>query len=208
MLSRESLISYAMNFAAFLVDSKAGEKINKIILFGSVAREDFTEESDIDLFIDADKKLEKEIEKIFTLFRSSQTYKTWELKGLKNELSLKVGNLKKWGLRREVISSGIVLYGKHSELPEKAVYYLMITTDLKKKKTAQQMKIWRKLYGYKQKIGKKVYESKGLLEEAGGRKLGKAIILIPMEKRKEILQFLNKNKVTYTVNELWSDTFE
>lgn len=208
MVTKSSLVSYAMSFASFLIDSKLGKDINKIILFGSVARGDYNEDSDIDLFIDTEEKMENEIEKILSLFSSSRIHEIWSLKGIKNEISIKVGKLEEWKLRREVISSGILLYGKYSKLPENVTYYMMIRlVDINRKKTSQQIKIWRKLYGYKQKIGKKIYISKGLVEKANGTKIGKAIFIIPMEKRRNILDFLNKNRVSYKVHELWSDTF-
>jgi hypothetical protein len=99
-----------------------------------------------------------------------------------------------------------MLYGKYNEMPEKMNYYLLINMDVRKFKPSKQMSIWRKLYGYRQKIGAKLYVGKGLVERLGGRKLGKAMVLIPMENRREIISFLNKNKISYTVNELWSDT--
>ena len=205
-MKRNLLIGYAMSFASFLLDSSVGARINRIILFGSVARGDFNEESDIDLFIDTDKDIEGEIDKLLKLFGSSRINEIWKLKGMKSDISVKVGDLKKWSLRRDVISSGITLYGKYNEIPEKVNYYLLIKIDVSKFKSSRQMSIWRKLYGYRQRIGTKIYTGKGLVERLGGKKIGKAIILIPMENRKEIINFLNKNRVSYTVNELWSDT--
>ena len=155
MIERESLISYAMSFASFLLDSKIGTKISKIILFGSVARGDFDEASDIDIFVDTNAKIEKDVDRLMTLFMSSKTYEAWKLKGVKNDISVKTGYLEKWSLRREIISSGILLYGKYNELPKNAKYYEMIKIDLKKFKTSDQVRIWRKLYGYREKIGKK-----------------------------------------------------
>lgn len=206
-MKRNTLIGYAMSFTSFLLDSEVGEKINKIILFGSVARGDFNEKSDIDLFIDAPEEIEKNIEKTLTSFRYSKINETWKLKGMKHEISLKIGNLNKWALKREVISSGIFLYGKYNEIPEKARYYLMVRMSLKNIKFSQQMKLWRNLYGYKQKIGNRNYIKDGLLKKLNGKKIGKAVILIPMENRKEILNLLNKNKIRYAVNEIWSDSF-
>lgn len=206
MMPRNSLIGYALSFVSFLLDSKMGEKIDRIILFGSVARGDFDDESDIDLFIEADEKHEKEIYKVLELFASSRINEVWKLKGVKNDISVKVGRLKKWSLRRDVISSGVMLYGKYNEMPEKMNYYLLIKMDVSRFKPSRQMAIWRKLYGYRQKIGAKLYVGKGLVEKLGGRKLGKTMVLIPMENKREIINFLNKNKVSYTVNELWSDT--
>ncbi len=207
MMYKKSLIAYAMNFASFIVDSVVGDKINKIILFGSVARGDTTEESDIDLFIDAPENIEKEIMGQLALYQASQAQKLWKHKGATNELSLKVGNLDKWQLKREVISSGILLYGKYSELPKHTTYYLLLTLDVKNKKIAKQVKLWRALYGYTQKVGKKIYRSPGLLAECGGKKIGKALLLVPMEQRKPVLDMLKKHHVRHTLHELWSDAF-
>ena len=207
MKDQTQLIGYALSFASFLLDSKIGDKINKIILFGSVARGDFNPESDIDLFIDADKRLEKEINNLLLLFKFSDAQKVYEMKKVTNGLSLKVGSLSQWGLRREVISSGIILYGKFQELPEKTKYYALFQIESGNKKVAHQMRIWRKLYGYTQKIGKKRYTFKGLIDQFQGRKLGKAVFIVPMENRREVIVFLNKSKVKYSIHELWSDSF-
>ncbi|MBI2139903.1 nucleotidyltransferase domain-containing protein [Candidatus Woesearchaeota archaeon] len=205
MISQKTLIAYGMQFASFLLDSRIGKHISSIILFGSVAREDFTKESDIDIFIDTGEPVEKEAESMLKLFSSSALHKIWEQKGVKNEISLKVGKLKEWPLRREIISSGILLFGKYSQLPENTTYYLLITTDVKNKKPSQQVKLWRRLYGYSQKVGKKVYHGKGLVEIASGKKLGKGIFIVPMEKRKEVIDFLKSNKINHNVFEIWSD---
>lgn len=208
MASREALIGYSMNFASFLLDSSVGSEISKIILFGSVARGDFTKESDIDIFIDTDEKHEKIIEKIQALFNRSKLDEVWKLKGVTNEISLKIGRLEAWKLKRDIISSGILLYGKYNEMPEKTKYYLLIRIGtLAHKKTSQQMRVWRALYGYAQKVGAKKYIIKGLIERAGGKKLAKGIFIVPMETRKDITTFLTKNKVDSTLYEVWSDSF-
>jgi len=209
MEKRESLIAYALSFTSFLLDSEIGKKINKILLFGSVARGNFDEESDIDVFIDTKENIKESAEKALKMFNNSQAKKIWELKGIKKEISMQIGNLDEWSLKRSVISNGIFLYGKYNEIPKEAKYYLMIhMINLNKMKNSLQMRLWRKLYGYKQKIGKKVYTGKGLVEELGGKKIGKATIIIPMEKEKEVTDILNKNKINYKVYEIWSDSFE
>ena len=75
-------------------------------------------------------------------------------------ISIQVGNLAEWKLRREVISSGLMLYGKYAELPETEYYALFTIVELAKKKSAQQIKIFRAPYGYKQRIEKKTYEKR------------------------------------------------
>ncbi len=208
MVNQYILISYALSFASFLLNNPFCKKINKIILFGSVARGDYTSESDIDIFVDAPDSVKKEIEKSLSLFYSSRVWDMWRLNGIDNEISLKIGNLAKWRLRREVISSGIMLYGKYTELPEHANPYLLIRIiDLGTKKISKQMHLWRRLYGYTQKIGNKTYNQRGIISEEGGIKIGKAILLIPMIRRRPILDFLKKNKIKYKLYELWSDSF-
>ncbi|HLC84757.1 MAG TPA: nucleotidyltransferase domain-containing protein [Candidatus Nanoarchaeia archaeon] len=209
MIAHRTIIGYAMSFASFLIDSPLGEKINKIILFGSAARGDFTSESDVDIFVDCDQTLERELEKLLTLFTSSQTYKIWALKNVHHEISLKVGDLSTWSLRREVISSGVILYGKYSEQLATAKYYALIGIEgLSKKGTAEQMHIMRKLYGYTQKVGKKKYSTEGLLRTVGGMKLGRGVLALPMDHRQQVLSFLTKNKISYKIYEVWSDSFE
>ena len=57
-----------MSFASFLIDSRIGDKIDKIILFGSVAKGDSGKESDIDIFVDTRMRIEKDINKLLGLF--------------------------------------------------------------------------------------------------------------------------------------------
>lgn len=203
-MKRQSLISYAMNFASFLLDEKISQGINNIILFGSVARGDFDEESDIDVFVDTKKNIEEEVHKVMSLFNQSELQKKWELKGIKNEISVKVGDLSKWRLRRDIITDGILLYGKFKDIAKDIEYYLLLTLSFRKFRQSQKVKLWRKLYGYKQKVGKKVYHSKGIVDKSNTKRLENCLI-VPMKNKKEILDFLNKEGIKYSVNEIWSD---
>ena len=204
-MRREQLIAYAESFVSFLLDDSIAKDISRLILFGSVARGDFDKESDIDLFIDTKKNIEKEAVKVLNLFNQSETRKKWELKGVENEISLKVGNLDEWKLKRELISDGILLYGKLKESPEKFEHYLLLRPKFKNFKKSKQVSMWRTLYGYKQKVGKKIYETSGLVQTKGGKRINSGI-LIPSNNKKEISHFLNKSNMNYDVNEIWSDT--
>ena len=203
-MNRSTLIGYATSFASFLLE-EAAEGIDNVILFGSVARGDFDKESDIDIFIDTAKNMERSANKALRLFESSSVHNSWELKGVGNKISLKVGKLKEWSLRRDVISSGILLYGKYTQLPD-ATHYIMVRVDMKGIKPAKQAKAWRRLYGYTQKVGKKAYASGGLVKELGGKKICKGLVVVPMKNSPQLIGFLKKNKVRHTVDELWSDT--
>lgn len=203
-MKRENLISYSTNFVSFLLDEKIAKDIDRIILFGSVARGDFDEQSDIDIFIDTKKDIEKEVLSTLFLFRKSEINKKWTLRGVKNEISVKVGELTKWGLRRDIITDGIILYGKFKDVPENVEYYLLIAPSFKKFKKSQQVSLWRKLYGYRQKVGRKIYTTIGIIEKAGGRRIN-SCILVPVKNKGEVLDFLNRGKIPYTVSEIWSD---
>ena len=205
MKSRSNIISYAMAFASFLIQNiKSPSSVNNIILFGSVARNDFDKESDIDIFIDAKEDIEREVNEILDSFYNSIIYtRYWKLLGIENEISLKVGDLEKWELKRSLISHGITLYGKYSSEIEGRLYSLFVLET--KGKRYEKLKIWRKIYGYRQKVKNKVYSQKGLLEEFGAKRLGPAVFMVPIEHENKIRQFLKENSVLHKVIELQTD---
>ncbi|MBU4374197.1 MAG: nucleotidyltransferase domain-containing protein [Euryarchaeota archaeon] len=208
-MNKHELIAYAMDFCSFLLRSEIVGDIDRIILFGSVARGDFDNESDIDLFIDTErrKKVDETAKKVLKSFEMSEVNEKWRLKGLKNALSLKIGEIEKWELYRSVISSGILLYGRFEEMPKGAKYYSLFVLNFSKMDRNKKIKIWRELYGYKQKIGEKLFVSKGLLEEVLGKKIQRSVIAVPAENKKKILDFIKRKKIKYSIFEIWTDSF-
>jgi predicted nucleotidyltransferase len=205
-MNKNELVAYAMDFSSFLLKSEIGADINKIILFGSVARGDFDTESDIDVFIDTEKEktVENAIKKQMKAFEKSEINEKWRLKGLKNPLSIKAGKLEKWDLYRSVISSGIILYGKFEEMPKGVKFYAMFVLDFSRMDRNKKIKLWRELYGYKQRVGEKIFISKGLLEEISGKKIERSVIAVPAENKNKIMEFIKKNTITYKIFELWA----
>ena len=61
------------------------------------------------------------------------------------------------------------------------------------------------MYGYKQKVGEKVYHSRGVIGEFGGKKISPASFLIPIEKSNEMIKFLRTKKINYEVKEVFMD---
>ena len=119
--SKQELIGYAASFVSFILPKIDGVK--EIILFGSTVRGEAEEESDVDLFIDIEKKDDEEkIKKIakeeLKKFYKSKIAETWLLKGVKNLINVNVGRLEEWKLKRSIISEGISLYGKYKETPK------------------------------------------------------------------------------------------
>ncbi len=206
-MNRYELIACAMDFSSFLLKSSIAKDIKNIILFGSVARGDFDSESDIDIFVDLEKgrSIGKEAANLLTAFEKSETYEKWKLRGLKNPISVKTGELERWGLYRSVISSGILLYGKYEKMPKEAEYQFLFVLDFRKMDRSRKVKLWRELYGYKQKVGEKVFVSKGILEEISGKKIERGVIAVPAEYKEKILEFIKKNGIKHNIIEIWAE---
>lgn len=203
-MERNELVSYALTFAAFLLrDKSISESISKIILFGSVARGDFDKESDVDIFVETNLK-DKIIQKQLDLFNKSRIKEIHDLKGIKNEIVLKIGRLNKWkGLRESIAEDGIVLFGKYEEEQKNLKHFTLFKISVEKRKFSSKVKVWRRLYGHKQKVGKKIYTSKGLLQELGCTKLSKGIFIVPFTNRQKIINFLDKYNVSYELSDIY-----
>ncbi|MEK6857219.1 MAG: nucleotidyltransferase domain-containing protein, partial [Nanoarchaeota archaeon] len=163
------LISYAMDCISHSLQflREDAEHIKEIILFGSVSRGEDGKESDIDLFFNTKKEMEQKIISAKEKFLTSQRAEKWKLLNIKNEINIQSGDLdEEEGLKESIISNGIVLFGRYSPKEEKERATLF--TIHVKEKASENLKLWRKIYGYKQKVGKKTYQIKGLLEQYAG----------------------------------------
>lgn len=200
------LITYTIDFISFLIQNLGTNKINSIYLFGSVSRGEATKESDVDLFIETNsKEVEKKLEDIkYDFFNSSKFKNYWSLFDIKNDFSFSVGSLDNWpDLKRSIISDGLVLFSKYKEKFSGEIY-VIFKINLKRKRN-ENVKIWRKLYGYKQKIGKKVYISKGYINELGGNKLTNGLFVIPIEKANIMTNNLKSHKIDYKLIQIITD---
>jgi len=204
-MNRENLIAYAVSFIAYIFSKEISKNIKKIIFFGSAARGDFDDSSDIDLFIESDSKFEKEFENELSFFEKTDTHKKWMPKGLKQKLSLKIGNIEEWqSLKRSMISDGILLYGKFEQTPSQLKQYSLFELGFNKLSRNKKVVLWRQLYGHSQKVKGKVYSNKGKVYEFDGKRLEKGIV-IPAEKTREAVEFLKNKKIKYTIRDIWSD---
>ncbi len=202
------LVAYAQDFVSFLMQNLKQEMdtINAIILFGSVARGQAGKDSDIDLFIETkNKKIEEKIQQVIEDFYSSIKYKQyWKLLRVTNDIKCMVGELEKWpSLKRSIVSGGLVLFDSYKAKFEANPYSLFKIEG--KEKRSESIKIWRKLYGYKQKVDNKEYYSEGLLEKYGGKKIAKGIFLVPMNHCQKFIDFFHKEKMKYSLLEFWTD---
>ena len=199
-LKFKNLESYASSFVSFVLPKI---DVEEIILFGSVARGEATEKSDVDLFFNT-KENEKSIKEIISRelkkFYKSRVYETFYLKGIKNPISIEAGNLDEWKLKRSIISEGIVLYGKYKEVPEKMKGFVLFNlTPINN--IAKRNNLIRQLFGRKEKN----YQTKGIIDEINGKKLSPTSFIIPLEHKNKIIDIFSKEKIDYKLFEAWSD---
>lgn len=197
------LKAYSLYFTAYLINNlKNEDAIRKIILFGSVARDEATKESDIDLFIEINKKtkkIEEEIKELEEKFYHSREAALFKTKNITNKFNIKIGKLKEWrDLERSIASTGIVLYGPYltTRLPSGVKHFVIIFWDKIGKNRGSFL---NKLYGFK--IKKRYYE--GLISRFRGKKLGKSCLMLPIQYKKEIIDLLKKHKVEAKIIEIF-----
>lgn len=191
-------IAYAAAFCSFLIERA---DIRSVILFGSVSRGDTDKESDVDIFIDAPSGNKNRINRLLDEFRKSKINEMWKFKGIKNPISLIVGDIesKEWSdLKRSIITDGIVLFGKYKSEPEKLRHYMLFSySDIKDAK--RRVNLHRKLFGYK--IGKRYYD--GIVLKSNGIRHGSGSFSVPIEKYKEVRNIFKEMKITPKIMEIW-----
>jgi predicted nucleotidyltransferase len=199
-LNREILIGYVYSWISFLFREPNLPKINGIYLFGSVARGEFDEKSDIDVFIDVEskdvEKMKKVCERSLKKFFSSQEVEKFRLRGIENEIKPIVGVLKEWGELKEslekdslILFSPSISYGRERQI-------IVVIEPIKL--LAKRNKVFRYLFGRKERV----FRKKGIVEAIGGKILTPRSFLIPKESFNEIAQFLTQEKVKFKIIEV------
>lgn len=188
------LISYALDFVSFYIqNTKYGDKIKSIILFGSAARKEATKKSDIDLFIDiyeGEKQIEREANMVADKFYYSVKFKNyWALLGIKNNFSIIVGKIDKWNLRDSMLGNSLVLYGSYSPKLGNGTNKTILYWD-NIKNNSHRVMLNKKLFGFNHYS----LHYDGLIQRYNGMKIGANVILINTENLNEFLKILKKFK--------------
>ena len=192
-------VAYAAAFCSFLIERI--ENIRYIILFGSVSRGDADKESDIDIFIDTSSENKNRINNILSEFYKSKINELWKLKGIKNPISLIVGNIesKEWAdLKRSIITDGIILFGKYKSEPEKLRHYMLFSYS-NVKDAKKRVNLHRKLFGYN--VDSRYYD--GIVSKSDGIRHGSGSFSVPIEKYKEVRNVFREMKITPKIMEIW-----
>ncbi|MEW5896905.1 MAG: nucleotidyltransferase domain-containing protein [Nanoarchaeota archaeon] len=203
-MDKTDLLAYAYAYLSYLFGRSYlfGSRypaIEHIFLFGSVARGDFDEDSDVDIFIDVEPKNEKVVTRIAerALGRFEEIEKEkWRLKGLRNRISLKVGTLEEWKLKEPIEKEGIVLYS--TAAGSKLRKYLLFTLE-PIKPIKKRIKVIRKLFGRKEQG----YADQGLVQRYSGKTLNPRSFIVSSDGLKEVSSFLTKQKIKFSFEEIW-----
>ena len=204
-LNRETLIAYTYAWLSFLFrEPYVKGKIRSIHLFGSVARNEFDEESDIDVFVNVTQKeavrpVEIACRRSLKKFYNSKEFKKFELRGIRNEVSPKIGMISKWPeLKKSIERESLLLYAV-SMFGKLEKGFILILESMRE--PAKRNRVMRYLFGRRERKFKRI----GKVEELGGRKLTARSFLIPAKNFNQIAKFLNKEKVKFTLVEVWID---
>ena len=176
------------------------EDVKAVILYGSLARGEFTSRSDIDLFIlTTDGKTQKEVEdKVIEL--ESEIGKNIQ------PTIRTIAELQKTdtGLLQNIFQEGKALYLKEpSDIPSAILLqqkpFLIYSFQISSLPQKDKARFNRQLY----EQTKKDYKYKGLLWEIGGQKLSAGCVMIPYEQKERIEKFFKKFKVKFEQLKVW-----
>lgn len=197
-----NLIALAMDFASYVIQKGFSDEIKNIILFGSVARGDAGDNSDIDLFVDVHKQNKNTIIKLNKCLsgfeESTKFLDYWSLIGVQNEIKLTIGELDKWkDLKPNIIANGILIYGKYKpEIRDGKHMTYFIWENIKP--NSKRVLFNKQMFGYTHKS--KFYD--GLVQKYGGEKLGKGCIVVPLENSNIFHGLFKKHKVTVNIKKV------
>jgi predicted nucleotidyltransferase len=176
------------------------EDVKAVILYGSLARGEFTSRSDVDLFIlTTEDKTQKEIhDKVIEL--ESEIGRNIQ-PTIRTIVELQKTDT---GLLQNIFQEGKILYLREpSDIPSAIllqqkpylIYSFQISSLLQKEKA----RFNRQLY----EQTRKEYKYKGLLQEIGGQRLSAGCVMIPYEQKEKIEKFFKKFKVKFEQLKVW-----
>ena len=196
MSRSKDMLSYAMDFASFLVDNLEEadlKNIRDIILFGSVARGTAEKKSDVDIFVNLvkDSGAEKRISGIADDFYGTENFSRWKRRGIDNEIKIIADRLGRWkDLNISIISDGIVLYSKYTGRAEGEQQVIIYWDKIRPE--SKRVLLSKKLYGYRYKKAR----YKGIAELTNSTKLGPNCIITDLKDAGKILDIFKENGMT------------
>lgn len=201
------LLPYVYDFLRVFT-ARTKVRVRRVLLFGSSLGPDFNSESDIDLFIDVEKKdvpiAQEDCDSSLKEFEM-KAEKTWALQGMSFPIKAIIGDLDsgEWdNLKGEIEGSAKVLLSDYNDIREGARHYVLVSYDMSALHPKDKVKFLRQLYGYSTKKGGKEYAEKGLLNDASGEKISQGTILVPASSSSKIHEFFRSRKIKATMRDV------
>jgi len=174
--------------------------VKAVILYGSIARGEFTSRSDVDLFIlTTGGKTRKEvqdriIELEFEIGRNIQP----------TVRSIKELRKTDTGLLQNIFQEGKIFYLKEpSNIPSAILLeqkpYLIYSFQINSLSQKDKARFNRQLY----EQTRKGYKYRGLLQEMGGKKLSAGCVMVPYEQKDKIDNFFKRFKAEFEQLKVW-----
>jgi len=173
------------------------EGVIGVVLFGSFSRGDYDEGSDVDLLVilrDRDT-LEKGLKEIYKATSESDMF--FQVVGLT------IDELKGSSLLESILREGKIYHANENVknlLTPTHKPYALITYSTANLDPKKRVIFTQKLEGR----GKGKYRYEGIIRELGGYKVGRGVMMIPLEHIKTVTQHLEKNRVNYVVRHVWA----
>jgi len=168
-----------------------------VVLFGSYSRGDYDEGSDVDLLVVFEDKgsLDKGLKEIYEATSESDLFL--------QVIGLTFDELKNSPLLESALRDGKIYYA-NEEVKELLTPmhkpYALITYSTANLNPKERVVFTQKLEGR----GKGRYKYEGLISELGGYKVGRGVMMIPMENLQIVAKHLEEKRLDYVVRYVWT----
>jgi predicted nucleotidyltransferase len=171
--------------------------VEAVVLFGSYARGDYSEGSDIDLLVLFKTKadLEKKSTEIYGITAKSSLFF--------QVICMTLEELQSSTLLESVLRDGRILFsGQEARKLLTPVYkpYALVTYSTANLNAKQRVVFSQRLEGRRQKE----YRYQGLIHKLAGYKVGKGVLMVPSVNLGALAEHFEKNKIDYSIRYVWS----
>lgn len=168
-----------------------------VVLFGSFARGDYDEGSDVDLLVvfQNKKDIDKGLKEIYKTTANSDL--------LFQVIGLTLQELKKSPLLETALREGKIHYIKQEAeklLTPTRKPYALVTYTTANLNAKERVIFTQELEGRRK--GKYRYD--GLIDKTGGYKVGRGVVMVPLQSLKTLTEHLEEKEISHVIRHVWA----
>lgn len=168
-----------------------------VVLFGSFARGDYDEGSDVDLLVvfQNKKDIDKGLKEIYKTTANSDL--------LFQVIGLTLQELKKSPLLETALREGKIHYIKQEAeklLTPTRKPYALVTYTTANLNAKERVIFTQELEGRRK--GKYRYD--GLIHKTGGYKVGRGVVMVPLQSLKTLTEHLEEKEISHVIRHVWA----